>query len=325
MNILVTGGAGYIGSVVAERLLESGHTPIIYDDMSKGHREAVLDGAVLAVGDIADRRRLEDCLRANRVEAVIHMAASSLVGESMTIPSRYFRNNTVAGIELLDAMLACGVRRIVFSSTAAVYGEPETTPITEDSAQRPTNPYGESKLAFEKVLAWYDVAYGVKYASLRYFNAAGATARLGEHHDPETHLIPIVLACALGARPDVAVFGDDYATPDGTCVRDYIHVADLADAHILALGALDGRSRIYNLGNGNGYSVNEVIEAARRITSEKIPARMTGRRPGDPAVLVASSDLIKRELGWDPKHFELDAIIESAWRWHRAHPRGYES
>ena len=325
MNILVTGGAGYIGSVVAERLIESGHTPIIYDDLSKGHREAVLPGAVLVVGDLADTTKLEECLRANRVEAVIHLAASSLVGESMDIPSRYFRNNTVAGIELLDAMLACGVTRIVFSSTAAVYGEPETTPITEDSAQRPTNPYGESKLAFEKVLHWYDVAYGMKYASLRYFNAAGATARLGEHHDPETHLIPIVLSCALGGRPEVAVFGDDYPTPDGTCIRDYIHVEDLADAHILALGALDRGSRIYNLGNGNGYSVNEVIEAARRITGRSIPARIAPRRPGDPAVLVASSDLIKRELRWDPKHFELDAIIESAWQWHRAHPRGYES
>lgn len=325
MNILVTGGAGYIGSVVAERLIKSGHTPIIYDDLSKGHREAVLPGAVLAVGDLKDTTRLEECLRANRVEAVIHLAASSLVGESMTIPSRYFRNNTVAGIELLDAMLACGVTRIVFSSTAAVYGEPETTPITEDSPQRPTNPYGESKLAFEKVLQWYDAAYGVKYATLRYFNAAGASARLGEHHDPETHLIPIILSCALGGRPEVAVFGDDYPTPDGTCIRDYIHVEDLADAHILALGALDRGSRVYNLGNGNGYSVNEVLEAARRITGQTIPSRIAPRRPGDPAVLVASSELIKRELGWDPKRFELDAIIESAWQWHRAHPRGYES
>ena len=325
MNILVTGGAGYIGSVVAERLIESGHTPIVYDDLSRGHREAVLPGAVLVVGELTDASKLEECLRANAVEAVIHMAASSLVGESMTVPSRYFRNNTVAGIELLDAMLACGVTRIVFSSTAAVYGEPETTPIKEDSAQRPTNPYGESKLAFEKVLHWYDVAYGMKYASLRYFNAAGATARLGEHHDPETHLIPIVLGCALGRLAEVAVFGDDYPTPDGTCIRDYIHVADLADAHILALGALDQGSRIYNLGNGNGYSVNEVIEAARRLTGQRIPARIAPRRAGDPAVLVASSNLTKRELRWNPKYFELDAIIESAWRWHRAHPRGYES
>jgi UDP-glucose 4-epimerase len=325
MNILVTGGAGYIGSVVAERLIESGHTPIIYDDLSKGHRDAVLPEALFVVGDLTDRRKLEECLRSNRVEAVIHLAASSLVGESMTIPSRYFRNNTVAGIDLLDGMLDCGVTRIVFSSTAAVYGEPETTPITEDSIQRPTNPYGESKLAFEKVLHWYDRAYGIKYASLRYFNAAGATARLGEHHDPETHLIPIVLSCALGQRSEVAVFGNDYRTADGTCVRDYIHVADLADAHILALGALDHSSRIYNLGNGNGYSVNEVIDAARRITGQKIPARIAPRRAGDPAVLVASSDLIKRELHWNPKHFELEAIIESAWEWHRTHPHGYEN
>ena len=325
MNILVTGGAGYIGSVVSERLLEAGHTPIIYDNLSKGHRDAVLPGAVLVVGDLADTRKLEDCLRSNRVEAVIHLAASSLVGESMTAPSNYFRNNTIVGIELLDAMRACGVDRIVFSSTAAVYGEPETTPIKEDSPQRPTNPYGESKLAFEKALHWYEVAYGIRYASLRYFNAAGATAKLGEHHEPETHLIPIVLGCALGRLPEVAVFGDDYPTPDGTCVRDYIHVADLADAHILALGALEGGSRIYNLGNGSGYSVNEVIEAARRITGRSIQARVAPRRAGDPAVLVASSELIKREIDWRPKHFELEAIIQSAWDWHRAHPRGYES
>lgn len=325
MNILVTGGAGYIGSVVIELLLEAGHTPIIYDNLSKGHREAVLPGSVLVVGDLADTRKLEECLRSHEVEAVIHMAASSLVGESMAVPSKYFRNNTVIGIELLDAMLACGVNRIVFSSTAAVYGEPETTPIKEDSMLRPTNPYGESKLAFEKALHWYDVAYGIKYASLRYFNAAGATARLGEHHEPETHLIPIVLGCALGQRSEVAVFGDDYPTPDGTCIRDYIHVADLADAHILALGALDRGSRIYNLGNGNGYSVNEVIETARRITGQSIPARIALRRAGDPAVLVASSELIKQEIKWNPRHFELEAIIESAWDWHRAHPRGYES
>jgi UDP-glucose 4-epimerase len=325
MNILVTGGAGYIGSVVAEQLLEAGHTPIIYDDLSKGHREAVLQGSVLVVGELADTRKLGECLRSNRIEAVIHMAASSLVGESITVPSNYFRNNTFMGIELLDAMLACGVNRIVFSSTAAVYGEPETTPIKEDSPQRPTNPYGESKLAFEKVLHWYDVAYGIKYASLRYFNAAGATAKLGEHHEPETHLIPIVLGCALGHCSEVAVFGDDYPTPDGTCIRDYIHVADLADAHILALGALDRGSRIYNLGNGNGYSVNEVIEAARRITGQSIPARIAPRRAGDPAVLVASSELIKQEIKWTPGHFELEAIIESAWDWHRAHPRGYEN
>ena len=324
MKILVTGGAGYIGSVVTERLLEAGHTPIIYDNLLKGHREAVLPGAVLVVGELADTHKLEECLRANHVEAVIHMAASSLVGESMSVPSKYFRNNTVIGIELLDAMLASGVNRIVFSSTAAVYGQPETTPIKEDSPQRPTNPYGESKLAFEKALRWYDVAYGIKYASLRYFNAAGATARLGEHHEPETHLIPIVLSCALGQLPEVAIFGDDYLTPDGTCVRDYIHVADLADAHILALGALDGDSRVYNLGNGSGYSVNEVIEAARRITGRSIQSRVAPRRAGDPAVLVASSELIKREIKWSPKHFELEAIIESAWSWHLSHPRGYE-
>jgi UDP-glucose 4-epimerase len=324
MNILVTGGAGYIGSVVAERLLEFGHRSVIYDNLSDGHRDAVPCGATLTVGELDDVHLLADCLRANKVDAVIHMAASALVGESMTNPSKYFRNNVVAGINLLDTMLACGVSQIVFSSSCAVYGEPERSPITEDLPKRPTNPYGETKLAFENVLHWYDVAHRLRYASLRYFNAAGATASCGEHHSPETHLIPNILNCALGLTPHVEVFGDDYATPDGSCIRDYVHVRDLADAHILALGALEKESCIYNLGSGKGYSVLEVLTAARDVTGRAIGIRLTQRRPGDPAVLIASPDRIQRELGWKPEHTTINSILESAWGWHLAHPHGYQ-
>jgi UDP-glucose 4-epimerase len=324
MNVLVTGGAGYIGSVVAERLHAFGHIPIVYDNLSEGHRSAVVPGASLVVGELSDTRELEKTITVHQIEAVIHMAAYALVGESTEKPSMYFSNNVVAGIALLDAMLAEGVNRIVFSSTAAVFGEPSETPISEEAPKQPTNPYGESKLIFEKILRWYEAAYGLRYASLRYFNAAGATRELGEDHAPETHLLPLVLGCALGHRPEVAIFGDDYPTHDGTCIRDYIHVADLADAHILALGAIEKSSRTYNLGNGHGYSVREVINAARRITGHPIPTQMTARRPGDPAILVASSDRVKSELGWNPQHGSLEAIIESAWRWHRSHPHGYE-
>ncbi|MFP5262753.1 MAG: UDP-glucose 4-epimerase GalE [Blastocatellia bacterium] len=324
MNILVTGGAGYIGSVVAERLLAFGHNALIYDDLSAGHRGAVAAGAELIVGGLDDGAALAGCMREHKIEAVIHLAAHALVSESMTNPSMYFRNNVAAGITLLDAMAACGVKRIVFSSTCAVYGEPEDSPITEDSRRRPANPYGESKLTFERLLHWHDVAHGVRYTTLRYFNAAGATGDFGEHHSPETHLIPIVLGCAMGSREQVEVFGNDYPTPDGTCVRDYIHVVDIADAHIRALRLLEGGSRTYNLGTGKGYSVREVIEAARRITGNPIPVQYSPRRPGDPAVLVASSERIKRELDWQPGHSGLEEIIESAWRWHRAHPHGYE-
>lgn len=324
MNILVTGGAGYIGSVVAERLLEFGHRAVIYDNLSDGHRDAVPSGATLIVGGLDEGLLLADCLRAHKIEAVIHMAASALVGESMTNPSKYFRNNVVAGINLVDTMLACGVTRIVFSSSCAVYGEPESSPITEDLPKRPTSPYGETKLAFENVLHWYGVAHGLRYASLRYFNAAGATARLGEHHSPETHLIPSILNCALGLTPHVELFGDDYATPDGSCIRDYVHVRDLADAHILALGALEKESCVYNLGSGRGYSVLEVLTAARGVTGRTIGVRLTPRRPGDPAVLIASPDRIQRELGWKPDHTAINSILESAWVWHLAHPHGYQ-
>jgi UDP-glucose 4-epimerase len=324
MRVLVTGGAGYIGSVVVERLIHHGYDAIVYDNLSKGHRGAVMPEAVFVEGDLMDRDRLVRALDENRAEAVIHMAASSLVGESVQNPHLYFTNNDVAGLSLLDAMLSTGIKKIVFSSTAAVYGSPETMPITEDAPQNPTNPYGESKLAFERMLRWYDAAYELRYVSLRYFNAAGASERFGEDHDPESHLIPNVLRAAAGKIDHVDIFGEDYNTPDGTCVRDYIHVIDLADAHILALNVLDKGSEIYNLGYGSGYSVAEVVEMARQITKRWISTEAAPRRAGDPPVLIASPDKIMRDLGWSPRHSELDQIIESAWRWHLAHPNGYE-
>ncbi len=325
MRVLVTGGAGYIGSVVTEELIRGGHEAVVYDSLYKGHREAVTAEAKFIEGDLMDAGGLRRALRENQIEAVIHMAADSLVGESVEKPSKYYRNNVVAGLALLDAMLEEGVRRIVFSSTAATYGEPEKQPIEEEDETAPTNPYGETKLAFEQALGWYDRAYGLRYASLRYFNAAGATRLCGESHDPETHLIPIILQAAAGLRTHVEVYGDDYPTRDGTCVRDYIHVVDLARAHILALGVLDEVSRIYNLGcGGDGYSVREVIETAREVTGRDIPVRMGARRAGDPAVLIASSEKIKRELGWQPRMQDLRVIIESAWSWMREHPNGYK-
>jgi UDP-glucose 4-epimerase len=274
---------------------------------------------------LTDGETLRRTLKENRIEAVIHMAADSLVGESVQNPAKYYRNNVVAGLALLDAMLDSGVRRIVFSSTAAVYGEPSKQPIEETDPTAPTNPYGETKLAFERALDWYDRAYGLRYASLRYFNAAGATRRCGESHDPETHIIPIVLQAAAGLREAVEIYGDDYPTRDATCVRDYIHVVDLARAHILALDILDERSAVYNLGcGGRGYTVREVIETARQITGRAVPVRVGPRRAGDPAVLIASSDKIKRELGWKPEMQDLRLIVESAWNWMREHPHGYE-
>ncbi len=326
MKILVTGGAGYIGSVVTEELVRDGHETIVYDSLYKGHRAAVVESAQLIVGDLMDGELLRRTLSDNRIEAVIHMAADSLVGESVEAPRKYYRNNVVAGLSLLDAMLDAGVRRLVFSSTAAVYGEPEKQPIEETDPHQPTNTYGETKLAFEHALHWYDNAYKLRYASLRYFNAAGATRLCGEAHAVETHLIPIVLQVAAGVRRHVEIYGDDYPTPDGTCVRDYIHVVDLARAHILALGILDERSAIYNLGcGGRGYSVREVIETAREVTGREILARIGPRRAGDPAVLIASSEKIKRELGWQPSMQDLRVIIESAWKWMQSYPNGYES
>lgn len=324
MRVLVTGGAGYIGSVVTEELVKDGHEVVVYDSLYKGHRQAVVAGAQFVEADLMDQKTLRGALEEHRVEAVIHMAADSLVGESVEQPAKYYRNNVIAGLALLDAMREAGVNRLVFSSTAATYGEPLKQPIEETDATAPTNPYGETKLAFERALDWYENAYGLHYASLRYFNAAGATEQCGEMHDPETHLIPIVLQSAAGKRKHVTIYGDDYPTRDGTCVRDYIHVVDLARAHILALGILDERSAIYNLGcGGEGYSVREVIETAKEITGREIPTEIGPRRAGDPAVLIAASDKIKRELGWQPSLQDLKLIIESAWNWMQAHPNGY--
>ena len=316
MRVLVTGGAGYIGSVVSEQLVKDGHEVVVYDNLSKGHRDAVVEGARFVEGDLLDADTLRRTLDSNRIEAVIHMAAFSLVGESVEKPSKYYHNNVVAGLVLLDAMHECDVKRIVFSSTAATYGEPEAQPIFESAPTNPTNPYGETKLAFEKAMHWCEQAYGLRYASLRYFNAAGASEKCGEDHDPETHIIPITLQVATGKRTHVEIYGDDYPTADGTCVRDYIHVIDLARAHILALDILGERSAIYNLGcGGDGYSVRDVIDTAQRVTGKEIPVRMGPRRAGDPAVLIASSDKIKSELGWQPQFQDLGIIIESAWRW----------
>jgi UDP-glucose 4-epimerase len=318
MRIAVTGGAGYIGSVVAEVLLRGRHDVLVLDSLAKGHRDAVTEPAAFARVDLADGAAVEQQLRDFRADAVVHMAADSLVGESVLDPSKYYRTNVLAGLSLLDAMRRAGVTRLVFSSTAAVYGEPLKQPIDEDDPTHPTNPYGETKLALERALRWYAGAYGFSSVSLRYFNAAGATFQNGERHDPETHLIPLVLQAAAGRLRQVTLFGTDYATPDGTCVRDYIHVADLANAHVLALGVLaaPGVCRVYNLGcGGDGYSVRQVIEAAERVTGRRVPVAVAPRRAGDPAVLVASSARIRRDLGWQPLQQQLDIIIASAWQW----------
>jgi UDP-glucose 4-epimerase len=318
MQILVTGGAGYIGSVVAELLLQRGHRVVVYDNLVKGHRHAVPARAQFIEGDLLDASLLRSTMLRHRVEAVVHMAAHSLVGESVQNPADYYRNNVTGGLVLLDAMREAKVSAIVFSSTAAVYGEPDGQPIAESAPARPTSPYGATKLAFEEALRWYGEAYGLRSAILRYFNAAGATERSGEQHDPETHLVPIVLDVAAGRRRNVTIYGDDYPTPDGTCVRDYIHVVDLASAHALCLdGLAAGRIErgIYNLGcGGTGYSVREVIDVARRVTGRPIQVTIGPRRPGDPARLVASSERIERDLGFRPRYQSLEQIVESAWR-----------
>lgn len=325
MRALVTGGAGYVGSVVVEELLAAGaERVVVLDDLSKGHAGAVVAPAELVRGDIADRALVGRLCRESAIDVVVHMAARSLVGESVGNPALYYQANVSKALAMLDEIVACGVRALVFSSTAAVYGEPAGSPITEDFAQAPTNPYGETKLAFERALGWYDRAYGLRYASLRYFNAAGATLANGEQHLPETHLIPNVLEVARGRSPSVSIFGDDYPTPDGTCVRDYIHVSDLARAHAMAIPALERLgSRIYNLGCGGGYSVAEVVAAARQVTGRPIATVAAPRRPGDPAVLVASSDRIRAELGWAPARQDLTTILADAWRWLEDHPDGY--
>jgi len=327
MAILVCGGAGYIGSHMAAELLEKGEEVVILDNFQKGHRKAILGGK-LYEGDIRDRAVLDKVFTENNIDAVIDFAADSLVGESMVEPLKYFNNNVGGTINLLEAMRDHGVNYIVFSSTAATYGEPENLPILEGDKTFPTNPYGESKLTVEKILKWCDGAYGIKYTALRYFNAAGAhvNGKIGEDHSPETHLIPLILQVALGQREKIMVFGNDYKTEDGTCIRDYIHVTDLANAHLLAVDRLrkGGSSLICNLGNGKGFSVNEVIETARRVTGCEIKAEVAPRRAGDPAILVASSEKAKIELGWKPKYDSLETIIETAWNWHRQHPKGYE-
>jgi UDP-glucose 4-epimerase len=322
MRIFLTGGAGYIGSVCSEILLNEGHEVAIFDNLSEGHRRAVDSRANFIRGDLADGLQIEAALSSTRPDAVMHFAAYALVPESMRDPSKYFRNNIANGLNLLDAVVATGVHRIIFSSTCAIFGPPEWVPIDETAHPRPVSPYGESKLTFEKILRWYDEIHALKFVSLRYFNAAGATKNLGEDHRPETHLIPNVLKVALGQSPNVEIYGTDYETPDGTCIRDYIHIVDLARAHILALGA--AASGFYNLGTGGGSSVREVIAACRKITGRKIETIEKPRRPGDPPRLIASSEKIKKELGWQPQFQSLDAIVESAWKWHLKFPEGYE-
>jgi len=325
MKVLVTGAAGYVGSIITEQLVEAGYQVIALDNLSQGHREAVHPGATFVHGDLADTALLDTLFRDFSFDAVMHMAAEARIDDSVRDPRRYFQANVVCGLNLLDAMLAHDVRKIVFSSTAAVYGEPLRVPIAEDDPKTPVNSYGESKLMFERILDWYHKAYGFRVVSLRYFNACGASARFGEHHEPETHLIPLVLQVALGQREAIHVFGMDYDTPDGSCIRDYIHVVDLAQAHLLALENLERVGcQVYNLGNGDGYSVLQVIQVAREVTGHAIPAVPAPRRTGDPARLVASSDRIRTELGWQSHQPDLHGIIESAWKWHKAHPRGYE-
>ncbi len=323
MHIFVIGGAGYIGSVTSAELLRAGHEVTVLDNLATGHRAAAPEAARFAQVDLADKATLDALFARHNPEGVIHFAASSLVGESMQKPEKYFRNNVVHTLNLLETMVAHGVRRIVFSSTAAVYGFPEQVPILETAARQPVNAYGESKLMIEQMLRWFDEIHGVRYAALRYFNAAGAWEEQGEDHDPETHLIPLILRVALGQRESIQIYGTDYETRDGTAVRDYIHVVDLAQAHILALTALDEGSRTYNLGNGAGFSVREVIEVAREVTGHPIPAVEAERRAGDPEVLIASSDRIQAELGWAPQFPDLHSIVAHAWEWHQAHPDGY--
>jgi UDP-glucose 4-epimerase len=324
MHILVTGGAGYIGSVVVEELIRGGHIVTVYDSLSKGHRRAVNPRAEFIHGNLLDTERLKSAVRQRSIEAVIHMADDSRVTE-WEFPGKYYQNNLLAGLSLLDVMMDSHVTRLVFSSTAAVYGEDYWQRIEETDPPDPTRIDGKIKLAFEDAVRWYEQACGLRYATLRYFNVAGATKHCGERHHPETHLIPIVLQVAAGNRPDVEIYGDDYPTRDGTCVRDYVHVVDLARAHLLALNILGERSAVYNLGcGGDGYTVKEVIACASKITGMEIPIQVGSRRPGDPAVLVASSKLIEQELGWRPRYKGLENIIQSAWRWTQDHPDGYE-
>lgn len=323
MKVLVTGGAGYIGSVVTKQLITAGESVVVFDNLSQGHREAVHPEAEFVLGDLADRDDVDAVFATHRPDAVMHFASNTLVGESMEQPFLYLGDNVTNGLNLLRSAVDHGVQRFILSSTANLFDEPEAIPIDENECIVPGSPYGESKFILERYLHWLDRIYGFRYAALRYFNAAGASTRYGEDHDPETHLIPLVLQVALGQREKITIFGDDYPTRDGSCVRDYVHVIDLAQAHILALHALDRGSRRYNLGNGQGFSVKEVIEVAREVTDHPIPAEVTERRPGDPAILIAGSETIREELGWTPQYPALRDIIETAWQWHQAHPHGY--
>ncbi len=321
-TIFLTGGAGYIGSVTTDLLVEKGYNVIVFDNLEKGHREAVSPSVCFIEGDLRDDELVKSVFCKHKIDAVMHFGAYSLVAESMSNPDKYFSNNVQGGHVLLNAMRDHGVKRIVFSSTAAVYGNPEKTPIEEDICKEPINPYGRSKLAFEYMLKSFEEAYGIQHASLRYFNAAGATRYKGEDHHPETHLIPLILHVALGKRDKIMIFGTDYKTSDGTCVRDYIHVSDLANAHVLALEQIKKESIVCNLGNGLGFTVRQVVETSRAVTGHPIPASEKPRRPGDPAVLTASSERARRILGWEPK-YDLKQIIEDAWKWHSEHPNGY--
>jgi UDP-glucose 4-epimerase len=323
MKVLVTGGAGYIGSVVVEELIREGDQVTVLDNLYQGHRAAMHPRAEFVLGDLADAGTIGDLFAQRRFDAVMHFASNTLVGESVQIPLKYLGDNVVNGITLLRTMIEHDVHRFILSSTANLFDQPEKVPITEEERLIPGSPYGESKFILERILHWLDRIHGLRYAALRYFNAAGATAERGEDHSPETHLIPLVLQVALGQREQIQVYGSDYPTRDGTCVRDYIHVTDLAQAHILALRALDQGSRTYNLGNGQGYTVREVIETARQVTGHPIPSVDGPRRPGDPPELVAGSDKIRRELGWRPRFADLRDIVQSAWDWHQTHPGGY--
>jgi UDP-glucose 4-epimerase len=321
MNVFVTGGAGYIGSVCTEELLRAGHRVTVYDDLSEGHRSAVDERAQFVPGHPEQEGHILDAVQRARPEAIVHFAANALVGESMANPGKYFRNNVANGLRLLDAAVAAGVKKFVFSSTCATYGPPDRLPMAEDLPQRPINPYGESKLMFERMLHWYHQIHGLEFVAFRYFNAAGASPRFGEHHRLETHLIPNVLKVPLGQAAHCEIHGSDYPTPDGTCVRDYIHIIDLAQAHILALEP--GKQGFFNLGNGNGYSVREVIRACEKVTGAVIPVVEKSRRPGDPPRLIASAEKALSQLGWRPLYPKLEDIVASAWAWHKSHPSGY--
>ncbi|MBE0542743.1 MAG: UDP-glucose 4-epimerase GalE [Verrucomicrobia bacterium] len=321
MNVFITGGAGYIGSICVEELLNAGHQVTVLDNLTEGHRAAVDPRAKFIQGCLSDAALVTQSVRDSQAEAILHFAANTLVGESMTNPGKYFRNNVASGLNLLEAAVAGGVKKFVFSSTCATYGPPERVPMTEDLPQRPINPYGESKLMFEKMLNWYHQLHGLEFVAFRYFNAAGASGKYGEHHRVETHLIPNVLKVALGQAAQCEIYGTDYPTPDGTCIRDYIHIVDLAQAHILGLAP--GKQGFYNLGNGDGYSVRQVISTCEKITGRQIPAVEKPRRPGDPPKLVASAEKAVRELGWRPKFPKLEEIVVTAWEWHRQHPTGY--